>query len=61
MSKVFDPSYLRISDLSVKKGNFTILFEDNEACITKTEEGYIKGDRMKNIDSKYLFTYELQQ
>ncbi|XP_063946175.1 secreted RxLR effector protein 161-like [Daucus carota subsp. sativus] len=46
--------------LSVNKETPTILFEDNEACITQTKEGYIKGDRTKHIDQKNFFTYELQ-
>ena len=45
----------------VNKGSPTILFEDNEACITQTREGYIKGDRTKHIDPKFFFTLELQQ
>ena len=45
----------------VNKGSPTILFEDNEACITQTREGYIKGDMTKHIDPRFFFTRELQQ
>ena len=48
-------------DLSFNKDIPIILFEDNEACIAQTREGYIKGDRTKHIDPKFFFTHELQQ
>ena len=47
--------------LSINKESPTILFEDNEACITQTREGYIKGDMTNHIDPKFFFTHELQQ
>ena len=47
--------------LSINKERPTVLFEDNEACITQTREGYIKADRTKHIDPKFFFTHELQQ
>ena len=45
--------------LSINKENPTILFEDNEACITQTQKCYFKGDRTKHIDPKFFFTHEL--
>ena len=50
-----------ICGLLINKENPTILFEDNEACITHTQEGYIKGDRTKHIHPKFFFTHEIQQ
>ena len=35
--------------LSSIKGDPTILFEDNVACIAQIIGGYIKGDRTKHI------------
>ena len=43
--------------LSVNKGTPTVIFEDNEACITQTREGYIKRDRTKHIDPKFFFIH----
>ena len=39
----------------------TTLFEDNVACIAHIKEGYIKGDRIKHISSKFFYTHELQK
>jgi hypothetical protein len=36
-----------------------ILYEDNAACITQLQEGYIKGDRTKHISPKFFFTHDL--
>ena len=45
--------YIREScGLSSIKGDSTILFEDNVACIAQITEGYIKGDRIKHISPK---------
>ncbi|GJY42003.1 disease resistance CC-NBS-LRR class family protein [Tanacetum coccineum] len=43
------------------KGNPTILYEDNAACIAQIKEGYIKGDNTKHISLKFFFTYDLQK
>ncbi|GJW40284.1 secreted RxLR effector protein 161-like protein [Tanacetum coccineum] len=43
------------------KGNPTILYEDNAACIAQIKEGYIKGDKTKHISPKFFFTYDLQK
>ncbi|GJY77294.1 retrovirus-related pol polyprotein from transposon TNT 1-94 [Tanacetum coccineum] len=42
------------------KGNPTILYEDNAACIAQIKEGYIKGDKTKHSSLKFFFTYDLQ-
>ena len=47
--------------LSFIKGDPTILFEDNVACIAQIIGGYIKGDRTKHISPKFFHTYELQK
>ena len=39
----------------------TTLYEDNVASITQLKGGYIKGDRTKNIFSKFFYTHELQK
>ena len=43
------------------KGNPTMLYEDNAACIAQIKEGYIKGDKTKHISPKFFFTYDLQK
>ena len=47
--------------LSSIKGDPTILFEDNTACIAQTTGGYIKGDKTKHISPKFFYTHELQK
>ncbi|RVW19230.1 Copia protein [Vitis vinifera] len=47
--------------LSSIKGDPTILFEDNAACIAQITGGYIKGDRTKHISPKFFYTHELQK
>ena len=47
--------------LSSIKGDPTILFEDNVACIAQIIGGYIKGDRTKHILPKFFYTHELQK
>ncbi|KAL6337693.1 hypothetical protein AAG906_037286 [Vitis piasezkii] len=47
--------------LSSIKGDSTILFEDNVACIAQITGGYIKGDRTKHISPKFFYTHELQK
>ena len=47
--------------LSSIKGDPTILFEDNIACITQITEGHIKGNKTKHISPKFFYTYELQK
>ncbi|GJZ73156.1 copia protein [Tanacetum coccineum] len=43
------------------KGNLTILYEDNAACIAQIKEGYIKGDKTKHISSNFFLIYNLQK
>ena len=47
--------------LSSIKGDPTILFEDNAACIAQITGGYIKGDKTKHISPKFFYTHELQK
>ncbi|WJZ95457.1 hypothetical protein VitviT2T_014227 [Vitis vinifera] len=47
--------------LSSIKGDPTILFEDNVACIAQIIGGYIKRDRTKHISPKFFYTHELQK
>jgi len=38
----------------------TVLYENNSACVTQMQAGFIKGDRIKYIDPKYFsFTNDL--
>ena len=37
------------------------IYEDNAACIEQIKEGYIKGDRTKNISPKVFFIHKLQK
>ena len=48
-------------ELSSIKGDPTILFEDNIACIAQITEGYIKEDRTKQISPKFFYAHELQK
>ena len=47
--------------LSSIKGDLTILFEDNVACIAHITWRYIKGDITKHISPKFFYTHELQK
>ena len=47
--------------LSFIKGDPTILFEDNVACIAQITGGHIKKDRTKHISSKLFYTHEHQK
>ena len=47
--------------LSSIKGDPTILFENNVACITQITGGHIKRDGTKHISPKFFYTHELQQ
>jgi hypothetical protein len=38
----------------------TIIYEDNAACITQMETGYIKSNINKHIFSKLFYPHELQ-
>jgi hypothetical protein len=38
-----------------------IIYEDNAACITQTQTGYIKSNITKHIAPKLLYPHELQQ
>ena len=52
--------YIREScRLSSIKGDPTILFENNVACIAQIKGGYIKEDRIKYISPKFFYTHEL--
>ena len=44
-------------ELSSIKGDPTILFEDNIACIAQITWGYIKGDITKHISPKFFYTH----
>ena len=37
----------------------TILYEDNAACISHMERGYIKGPNTKHIDPKFFYAHHL--
>jgi len=39
----------------------TIIFEDNSACITQMESGYIKSNMTKHIIPKLFYLHELQK
>ena len=45
--------------LSSIKGDPTILFEDNVACIAQITGDYIKGDKTKHISPKFFYTHKL--
>ena len=45
--------------LSSIKGSPTVLYEDNDTCITQIRGGYIKGDKTKHISPKFFNTHEL--
>ena len=47
--------------LSSIKGDLTILFEDNVACVAQIIGGYIKGNRIKHISPKFFYIHELQK
>ena len=38
----------------------TTIFEDNAACIEHLKKGYIKGDNIKHITSKFFFSHQQQ-
>ncbi|XP_076957250.1 uncharacterized protein LOC143632674 [Bidens hawaiensis] len=39
----------------------TVIYEDNAACITQINKGYIKDDKTKHISPKFFSTYDLQK
>ena len=39
----------------------TIMYEDNDACVTQTETGYIKSNITKHISPKLFYPHELKQ
>ena len=43
------------------KPHNTIIFEDNSACITQMESGYIKSNMTKHIIPKLFYPHELQK
>ena len=57
MVKIYDPTYWEI--MTSIKGDLTILFENNVACIAQIIGGYIKEDRIKHISPKFFCTHEL--
>ena len=52
---------LKLCNLFSKKEAPTVIHEDNVACIIQLKDGYIKGDRVKHISSKFFFTHDLQK
>ena len=51
----------KVCNLFSEKEAPTVIHEDNAACITQLKDGYIKGDRVKHISPKFLFTHDLQK
>ena len=49
----------KVCNLFLEKEAPTVIHEDNAACITQLKDGYIKGDRVKHISSKFFFTHDL--
>ena len=47
--------------LSSIKNSPTILYEDNDTCITQIRGGYMKGERTKHIAPKFFYIHELQK
>ena len=41
--------------------NATIIYEDNSACISQIERGYIKRDKKKHILPKLFCTHDLKK
>ena len=39
----------------------TIIYEDNAACVTQMQTGYIKSNMTKHIAPKLFFPHELKQ
>ena len=39
----------------------TIIYEDNVVCVAQVRGGYIKGDKIKHISSKFFYAHELQE
>jgi hypothetical protein len=39
----------------------TIIYEDNAACVSQIQTGYIKTNYTKHISSKLFYPHELQQ
>ena len=37
----------------------TVIYEDNTSCIVEIKVGYIKGDQIKHILPKLIFTHKL--
>ena len=38
-----------------------VLYVNNTTCIVQLKDTYIKGDRIKHISPKFLFTHGLQK
>ena len=41
--------------------SFTVIYEDNAACVAQVRGGYIKEDKAKHISPKLVYTHELQE
>jgi len=41
--------------------NPTTIFEDNSACVSQVNTGFIKGDRTKHIAPKMFYAKELKE
>ena len=39
----------------------TIIYEDNAACITPVQSGYVKSNLTKHINPKFFYAHELQK
>jgi hypothetical protein len=39
----------------------TVIYEDNSACVTQMETGYIKSNITKHISPKLFYPYEFKQ
>jgi len=37
----------------------TVLYEDNAACVHQVQTGFIKGDKTKHINPKFMYAHEL--
>ena len=47
--------------LTSKIDNPTVIHEDNAACVAQMKEGFIKGDKTKDISPKLFSAHELQK
>ena len=61
MVEIFDSTCFSSYQLPPIEGIPNIIYEDNEACIRKIWEYFIRGYKTKHIAPKFFFTYELQK